>query len=185
MSIAPNFTPRFDRTALKRTATVHLYLIRHGIAAEPEKYDTDSERPLTKEGERKTRKIAQRLYELEIQFDLILTSPLLRAQQTAQILQTVGLSSQIEESGALAPSGDLGHWLEWYKQWQEIGSRPLALVGHQPDLGHWAETLLWARSQDALILKKSGIIGLILPETGSPVGRGQMFWLTAPKFLLR
>ncbi len=114
---------------------MHLYLIRHGIAAEPEEYDTDSERPLTKEGERKTRKIAQRLYELEIQFDLILTSPLLRAQQTAQILQTVGLSSKIEESATLAPSGDIGNWLEWYKQWQEIGSRSLALVGHQPDLG--------------------------------------------------
>ena len=38
-----------------------IYLIRHGIAAEPEEYDTDSERPLTKEGERKTRKIAQQL----------------------------------------------------------------------------------------------------------------------------
>ena len=164
---------------------MHLYLIRHGIAAEPEEYATDEERPLTKEGDRKTRKIAQRLYELEIQFDLILTSSLLRAQQTAQILQTVGLSSQIEESAALAPSGDFGHWLEWYKQWQETGNRNLALVGHQPDLGHWAETLLWGRSQDALIVKKAGIIGLLLPETGSPVGRSQMFWLTAPKFFLQ
>ena len=175
---------RSHRTAIKRTATVHLYLFRHGIAAEPEEYDTDSERPLTKQGDRKTRKIAQRLYDLEIQFDLILTSPLLRAQQTAQILLSVGLSSKIEESAALAPSADIGEWLKWYKQWQETGNRSLVLVGHQPDLGNWAETLLWGRSQDALILKKAGIIGLILPETGSPVGRSQMFWLTGPKFLL-
>ncbi|MEG3841807.1 phosphohistidine phosphatase SixA [Microcoleus sp. herbarium14] len=164
---------------------MHLYLIRHGIAAEPEEYATDEERPLTKEGASKTRKIAQRLYELEIQFDLILSSSLLRAQQTAQILQTVGLSAQIEESAALAPSGDIGDWLKWYKQWQETGSRSLALVGHQPDLGNWVETLLWGRSQDALIVKKAGIIGLILPETGSPVGRSQMFWLTPPKFFLQ
>ncbi|MGB3262614.1 MAG: phosphohistidine phosphatase SixA [Microcoleus sp.] len=163
---------------------MHLYLFRHGIAAEPEEYDTDSERPLTKQGDRKTRKIAQRLYDLEIQFDLILASPLLRAQQTAQILLSVGLSSKITESAALAPSGDIGDWLKWYKQWQETGSRSLVLVGHQPDLGNWAETLVWGRSQDALILKKAGIIGLILPETGSPVGRSQMFWLTGPKFLL-
>jgi len=166
------------------TATVHLYLVRHGIAAEPEAYDTDSERPLTKEGDRKTRKIAQRLYDLEIQFDLMLSSPLLRATQTAQILLSAGLSSKIEESAALAPSGDIGDWLRWYKQWQETGSRSLALVGHQPDLGNWAETLLWGRSQDALILKKAGAIGLILPETGSPVGRSQMFCLLSPKFLL-
>src|SRR4028118_219163 len=137
MSIAPNFNHRFDRTTIKRIATVHVYLIRHGIAAEPEEYDTDSERPLTKEGERKTRKIAQRLYELEIQFDLILTSPLLRAQQTAQILQTVGLSSKIEESGALAPSGDIGHWLERNKPRPGIGRRSLALAGHHPDFAHW------------------------------------------------
>ncbi|MBE9183801.1 phosphohistidine phosphatase SixA [Microcoleus sp. LEGE 07076] len=163
---------------------MHLYLFRHGIAAEPEEYETDSERPLTKQGDRKTRKIAQRLYDLEIQFDLILASPLLRAQQTAQILLSVGLSAKITESAALAPSGDIGDWLKWYKQWQETGSRSLVLVGHQPDLGNWAETLLWGRSQDALILKKAGIIGLILPETGSPVGRSQMFWLTGPKFLL-
>nr|WP_228057297.1 phosphohistidine phosphatase SixA [Tychonema sp. LEGE 07203] len=159
-------------------------MFRHGIAAEPEEYDTDSERPLTKQGDRKTRKIAQRLYDLEIQFDLILASPLLRAQQTAQILLSVGLSSKIAESAALAPSGDIGDWLKWYKQWQETGSRSLVLVGHQPDLGNWAQTLVWGRSQDALILKKAGIIGLILPETGSPVGRSQMFWLTGPKFLL-
>nr|WP_228056051.1 phosphohistidine phosphatase SixA [Microcoleus sp. LEGE 07076] len=159
-------------------------MFRHGIAAEPEEYETDSERPLTKQGDRKTRKIAQRLYDLEIQFDLILASPLLRAQQTAQILLSVGLSAKITESAALAPSGDIGDWLKWYKQWQETGSRSLVLVGHQPDLGNWAETLLWGRSQDALILKKAGIIGLILPETGSPVGRSQMFWLTGPKFLL-
>lgn len=163
---------------------MHLYLIRHGIAAEPEAYETDEERPLTKEGDRKTRKVAQRLHELDIQFDLILTSPLLRAKQTAQILQTVGLSAQIEESSALAPSGDIENWLEWYQQWQETGSLRLALVGHQPDLGNWAETLLWGRTQDTLILKKAGVIGLILPETGSPVARSQMFWLTPPKFLL-
>jgi phosphohistidine phosphatase len=163
---------------------VHLYLIRHGIAAEPEEYATDEERPLTKEGDRKTRKVAQRLYELEIQFDRILTSPLLRAKQTAQLLQTVFPSAKIEESAALAPSGDIQNWLEWYQQWQETGSQNLALVGHQPDLGNWTETLLWGKTQDALILKKAGVIGLILPETGSPVARSQMFWLTPPKFLL-
>lgn len=163
---------------------MHLYLIRHGIAAESETYATDAERPLTKEGASKTRKVAQRLYEIEIQFDLILTSPLLRATQTAQILQTVGLSSQIQESAALAPSGDIHNWLEWYQQWHETGNGSLALVGHQPDLGNWAETLLWGRTQDALILKKAGTIGLILPETGSPLGRSQMFCLLSPKFLL-
>lgn len=161
-----------------------LYLIRHGIAADRKDWPTDEERPLTKEGDRKTNKIAHRLLELGLHFDLILTSPLTRAKATAEILQSVGLSSQIEQSAALAPEGDIQTWLEWYQQWQSSGGINLALVGHQPDLANWAEILLWGESRDALILKKAGIIGLILPQTGSPVSRSQMFWLTPPKFLL-
>lgn len=161
-----------------------LYLIRHGIAANGEDWPTDEVRPLTKEGERKTRKIAERLLQLNLHFDLILTSPLTRALATAEILQTVGLSSQIEQCAALGPEGKIKVWLEWYQKWHLSGETHLALVGHQPDLGNWAEIFLWGEARDTLILKKAGIIGLILPETGSPVNRSQMFWLTPPKYLL-
>lgn len=166
------------------TVGSHLYLIRHGIAAERENFPTDEERPLTKEGDRKTRKIAERLRELGLQFDLILTSPLLRAYQTAQILQLAELSSQMEESPHLAPDGDIHQWLEWYQTWRLGGASSLALVGHEPDLGNWAEILLWGEAKDGLVLKKAGVIGLILPPTASPIGRSQLFWLTPPKFLL-
>ncbi|HLO47211.1 MAG TPA: phosphohistidine phosphatase SixA [Kamptonema sp.] len=165
-------------------ATTELYLIRHGIAADREDWPTDEDRPLTKEGDRKTRKIASRLSEFNIHFDLILTSPLIRAQATAEILKSVGLSSKIEQSTALAPEGDIQTWLDWYQQWRFSGGINLALVGHQPDLANWAEILIWGESRDTLILKKAGIVGLIVPETGSPVSRCQMFWLTPPKFLL-
>ncbi|OCQ98014.1 phosphohistidine phosphatase SixA [Oscillatoriales cyanobacterium USR001] len=161
-----------------------LYLIRHGIAVEPEGWPTDETRPLTKEGDRKTRKIAERLLELNLHFNLILTSPLTRAQATAQILQTTGLSPKIEQFAALAPDGNIQEWLDWYQEWHLSGETHLALVGHQPDLANWAEILLWGKTRNTLILKKAGIIGLILPETGSPVDRSQMFWLTPPKYLL-
>lgn len=158
-----------------------LYLIRHGIAAEPEKYDRDRDRPLTEEGKRKTRKVAGRLAELNLNFDIILTSPLLRATQTADILKKSGLTDRIEEFPALAFDGKIETWLSWWQEWQKIGGQRLALVGHQPNLGNWAETLVWGEGRGNLVVKKAGVMGITLPTSDSPVGRSQLFWLTSPK----
>lgn len=162
-----------------------IYLIRHGIAADREDYNDDSIRPLTDKGIGKTKQVAQRLQDIGIQFNLILTSPLVRAKQTAQILQKTGLSSEIQELAALEPGGNLETWVTWWHQSSYNSDRSvLALVGHQPDLGNWAEILTWGHPTDRLILKKAGIIGLELPETGTPVANSDLFLLTSPKWLL-
>ncbi len=163
---------------------MELYLIRHGIATEPGIEHNDEERSLTDQGSQKTRKVSQRLYELGLRFDVILTSPLVRSRQTAEILRSSGLSSQLEESTYLAPDGDIHPWLGWLEQQQHRTDTSLALVGHQPNLGEWAEILVWGEARAVLVLKKAGLIGLLLPDTGSPLGRSQLFWLTPPKFLL-
>lgn len=164
--------------------TTKLYLIRHGIAADPFEYDSDSDRPLTAVGHQKTGKVAKRLQELDLHFDLILTSPLVRARQTAEILYRTNLSSHLEDSNQLAPGGNIHTWIKWLEAWQNSGGSQLALVGHQPDLGNWAEILVWGNAKAAIILKKAGIIGLNLPSSGSPIGNSELFWLTAPKLLL-
>ncbi|HHP7245383.1 MAG TPA: phosphohistidine phosphatase SixA [Elainellaceae cyanobacterium] len=161
-----------------------VYLIRHGIAAERGTYAHDDERPLTDEGDRKTRKVAQRLHELQISFDLILTSPLVRARQTADILKEANLASRIEISGDLSPDGDVKSWLVWLAQWRSPDTNCLALVGHQPDLSNWAEILAWGSARNQMVLKKAGIIAMNLPADGSPIGRSRLFWLTPPRFLL-
>lgn len=183
---------------------VEVYLIRHGIAVDRNPDIKDEERELTAEGREKTRKVAKRLSGLGLRFDLILTSPYVRSRQTAQILYSCGLSGQIEPSGYLAPEGNIYDWLSWLEQKQILATDTgLAMVGHQPDLGQWAEILVWGEARvctgltdisqspktrlenpSLLVLKKAGIIGLKLPETGSPVGCSQLFWLTPPKFLL-
>ena len=165
--------------------SVEIYLVRHGIAAERGEYATDEERPLTEEGGLKTRKVAKKLVKLGLQFDIILTSPLVRARQTAKILQAANLSKKIEISSALAPEGDFHSWLKWLDSWRQTGGSKLALVGHQPDLANWAETLIWGEAREVLILKKAGVIGISLPKIGQPIGNSQMFWLTPPKFLLK
>lgn len=164
---------------------MELYLIRHGIAEEHQAGIKDEERQLTKAGRQKTEKVAQRLHTLGLQFDLIVTSPLVRARQTAEILLTAKLSSQLEESNHLAPNGHIASWLDYWLQPKDLPpNTQLALVGHEPCLGNWAEILLWGEAKDSIVLKKAGMIGVKLPEIGSPVGRSQMFWLIPPRYLL-
>ncbi|MFN6518832.1 MAG: phosphohistidine phosphatase SixA [Nostoc sp. CreGUA01] len=163
---------------------MELYLIRHGIAEDKDLGIKDEERSLTKEGRQKTEKVAHKLVKLSLSFDLILTSPLVRACQTAEILIAAGLSSQLEESSHLAPDGEISSWLkEWLEPRNYSQNTQLALVGHEPGLSNWAEILLWGEAKASLVLKKAGMIGIKLPESGSPLGRSQMFWLTPPKYL--
>jgi phosphohistidine phosphatase len=164
---------------------VELYLIRHGIAVERGVDIPDEERSLTNEGRKKTEKVAKKLRNLGIKFDLISTSPLVRARQTAKILHSYELTSQLEESPHLALEGDIYAWInDGLTSKLLAANSTLALVGHQPNLGQWAEILLWGEAKEVLVLKKAGIIGLTLPEGGSPIGKSQMFWLTPPKFFL-
>jgi phosphohistidine phosphatase len=166
-----------------------LYLIRHGIAADrhPQEYPNDGQRPLTEAGVKKTRKIAKRLAQLGLQFNYLLTSPLIRAQQTAEILVNAKLSTKPEISTPLAPTGELQDWLDWYNAIPKTGKNgdvAIAVVGHQPDLGHWAEQLIWGESRGQLIVKKAGIIGVNLPDEGESIGQSQLFWLVPPRLLL-
>lgn len=164
---------------------MELYLIRHGIAQEKETDIKDEERSLTKEGHQKTEKVAERLKKLGLEFNFILTSPLVRARQTAEILIAAKLGSQLEESNYLAPNGHISNWLDyWLKPRNFAENSQIALVGHEPDLSNWAEILLWGEVKGSLVLKKAGMIGIKLPEIGSPLGCSQMFWLTPPKYLL-
>ena len=163
--------------------TLDLYLIRHGLAGEHGSYANDHERPLTDEGFQKTRQIAKRLHALSLQFDIILTSPLVRARQTADLLLEAKLAPTLQVAPELAPDGSLYEWLAWLKSKRSSETKALALVGHEPNLSLWAETLLWGKTNGVLTLKKAGVLGLTLPEQ-TPIGNSTLFWLTPPRFLL-
>ncbi|KAI9133934.1 phosphohistidine phosphatase SixA [Acaryochloris sp. CCMEE 5410] len=160
-----------------------LYLIRHGIAEERQPHLPDPQRALTAKGRQKTQKVAQRLQELGLQFDDLQTSSLVRAYQTAEILQHQGLVTTIHISDLLRPDGNWQEWLQWLQNWRNQGLTRLALVGHEPNLSTWAEILVWGQPRRQLVLKKAGMIGLLLPEHHNPVGQSTLFWLTAPKLL--
>lgn len=161
-----------------------LYFIRHGIAEERQPHLPDQQRALTPKGRQKTQKVAQRLHILGIKFDYLQTSPLIRAHQTAEILQQQGLVRAIHVSDLLSPEGNWQDWLKWLQDWRTQGLTHLALVGHEPHLSTWAELLVWGQPCQKLVLKKAGMIGLLLPEHHNPIGQSTLFWLTAPKLLL-
>ncbi|MEO0532274.1 MAG: phosphohistidine phosphatase SixA [Cyanobacteria bacterium P01_A01_bin.123] len=161
-----------------------LYLIRHGIAAERGTYDNDCDRPLTAKGDVKTHQIAERLKALGLNFETLLTSPLVRARQTADILSAVGLSAAVDVCDHLAPNGNFAAWLTWLASWQQTGQSRLALIGHEPDLSRWAQILVEGQISDRWVLKKAGVIGLQVPEARQARGQSQLVWLSPPRFLL-
>lgn len=161
-----------------------IYLIRHGLAGERGTYADDTQRPLTKEGQEKTKRVAQQMRSIDLKFDRMLTSPYVRARQTAEILMEAKLSPRLEEAEFLAHDGKLEDLIDWWQTWKHLPDAKLALVGHEPDLSAWAEQLIWGEVRGRILLKKAGAIGLILPETELAIGQCELFWLTAPRLLL-
>ncbi len=167
---------------------MYLYLIRHGIAEElaPQIIDStasDELRSLTKIGHKKIIQIADRLYQSGLRFDLIITSPLVRARQTAELLLEHQLSSKLEISPDLAPAGNIQSWLtKWKDRSVDRSFTNIALVGHEPNLSEWAELLIFGRIDRRLILKKGGTIGLKFPIDRIEIGTAQLHCLIPPKY---
>lgn len=160
-----------------------VYLIRHGIAVERGTYVNDEKRPLIAKGIEKVNKVGKKLLKTGVKFDRIFTSPLVRAYQTAEILQNIGLCADLEYFSPLKPDGNIQEWLEWLQENGNSQLDNLAMVGHQPDLGNWAEILVWGTIKEQIIVKKAGMIGLSLPLDRTPIGNSSLFLLTSPKWM--
>jgi phosphohistidine phosphatase len=161
-------------------ATLELYLIRHGVAADRgEEYPDDSKRPLTSDGISQLRKQAKALDALDIGFDHIITSPLVRTRQTADVFaEHLKSKPSVSNSDALAPAGTPAGVL------QELGKHMrkarIALVGHEPNIGELAARLIGSRTPLAF---KKGAICRIDFEVFPPKGSGQLRWFVTPKML--
>ena len=90
---------------------MNLYILRHGIAVDhgTPGFSNDADRPLTPEGERKLQRIAKAMQALDLGLDLILTSPYLRARQTAEgVAEVLKLRKKLEFTYTLTPGGSTG-----------------------------------------------------------------------------
>jgi phosphohistidine phosphatase len=161
-------------------ATLELYLIRHGLAAERgPAWPDDSKRPLTSRGIAVMRREGRGLKALGVGFDVIISSPLVRARQTAEaVAEAFTPKPPIVLSDALAPAG--AHAAVLQDLARHARKERIALVGHEPNLGELAARLLGLRN--AVPFKKGAVCRLdfaVLP----PKGRGELRWFATPKML--
>jgi phosphohistidine phosphatase len=161
-------------------ATLELYLIRHGVAEERgDKYPDDSKRPLTAQGMSRLRKEARALDRLGVTFDQILTSPLVRTRQTADVFaEVIKGKPPVATVDALTPAGTAAAVIQELSKYARKGR--IALVGHEPNMGELAARLIGAR---APLEFKKGAVCRIDFETLPPKGVGHLVWLLPPKVL--
>lgn len=168
-----------------------LLLLRHGIAEDRRSVSNDAQRALTDAGRERTAQVLERLLALELQCDLVLSSPLVRARQTAELAVSAGLAPELELAASLAPLADplplLERWLGPLSP--RPGWRRLALVGHEPDLSTLAALLIgvpMAQAPTALRLKKAGVALLQwpAPPQAGLLGSARLAMLLPPKALL-
>ena len=161
---------------------MEIYLLRHGIAVTTHaKIASNAERPLSKKGSERMSKGAKGLLSLGVSFDRILTSPLLRAQQTAQVVaEVLKMGEQLEEIRELAPEGSAEGLIGRLAAYQ--GKKGLLLVGHQPLLGETASLLLSKGKKIELKLKKGGICCIEVDRL-PPEKPGILHWMLTPKQL--
>jgi len=157
-----------------------IYLIRHAIAAERgDAWPDDAKRPLTAEGMYRMEKAARGLARMEITFDLILSSPLVRARQTADaVAAELDPAPPVVNTDALAPGAG---YADIIAALQKHARKPcIALVGHEPGIGELAARLIGSRHP--IEFKKGAICRIDLDEI-PPNGPGDLRWLLPPRFL--
>jgi phosphohistidine phosphatase len=162
------------------TGPYELYLVRHGLAEERgDAWPDDTKRPLSAEGMSRMRRAARGLARIGIGLDLVLTSPLVRARQTAEILAgALEPRPSLVTIDSLAPEGvytTLVADLEKHARKTRI-----ALVGHEPGIGELAARLIGSRHS---IEFKKGAVCRVDVDGIPPSGPGDLRWLLTPKIL--
>ena len=150
---------------------MQLYFLRHGEADWPGWTKPDDERPLTDFGKKEVRQVAKFLNSIKVKPNLIVTSPLPRALQTAEIAAGP-LKTKLRQDEALEPGFGVSELRTVLKRHR---SKVLMLVGHEPDFS----SVISAMTGAFLKMSKAGVALIdIDPETE----KGRLLWLFPPKF---
>ena len=158
--------------------------MRHGEAGQRSaSLAGDRKRPLTSSGKLEVSEIAKALKKIGLKFDLVITSPLKRAYDTAAIVSKVfNISNKVQIWNELAPEGQK---TDLYRKISELQEESIVLmVGHQPLLGEIANDMIHRGKSSPcnLVLKKGGVMRIRLLKRSS-VPRGELRWLISPGLL--
>lgn len=150
---------------------MQLYFLRHGEADWPSWTKPDDERPLTDFGKKEVRQVAKFLNGLKVKPGLIVTSPLPRALQTAEVAAEQ-LKTKLRQDEALEPGFGISELRTVLKRHR---SKVLMLVGHEPDFSSVISALTGA----SIKLSKAGVA---LVDIDPEAQEGRLLWLFPPKF---
>jgi len=157
-----------------------LYFLRHGVAGSREEWKGDDAlRPLTKKGMKNMVSQAKTIDEMDLKLDLIITSPLARAFQTADIVaDELDMGEKLVQDERLGPgfgSEDLVEVLQSHPEANNI-----LLVGHEPDFSQTISALIGG---SRLVVKKGGLARVDVINA-DPL-QGELVWLLPPRAMIR
>jgi phosphohistidine phosphatase len=157
-----------------------VHFLRHGLAEDRETWSgDDSLRPLTEKGKKKLAMLAGVLRDLNLNLDLILTSPYLRAFQTAEIVaQELGTPGILVEDSRLEPGfseQELAAILNDHSD-----ARSIMVVGHEPDFSETVSALIGG---GRLVFKKAGLACVEMISLSPP--QGELIWLIPPRLFVK
>ena len=163
-----------------------LYVLRHAIAVErgAPGFKDDSQRPLTENGAQKMRRVAEGMLTLKVSFDVILSSPFVRAKQTAEIVADVfRVNKKLEFTPHLEVGGDPKKLIGLIDQ-KHGSDSSILLVGHEPYLSSFISMLIAGTDSLSITMKKGGLCKLRATELR--YGRCAVLeWLLTPGQLTR
>lgn len=157
-----------------------LLILRHGDAGRSSLSPGDSKRSLTSEGRQEVVDLSNGILSLKIKLDGVLTSPLLRAKQTAEIVaKSLKYKGEIKELDSLKPEGNR---LEFYSALSKLKQdSTILVVGHEPYLSEMIGEAI-SQSGCRINLKKAGMAKIRVTST-LPKIKGELRWLLTPKHL--
>ncbi|HEX6132408.1 MAG TPA: phosphoglycerate mutase family protein [Longimicrobiales bacterium] len=167
---------------------MQLLVIRHGRAESVKEFAKtgldDDARPLTDDGRERMRQGAAGLRRLVDEIDVLATSPLVRARETAEIIGTAYDGLQVLDVDALRPQAAPADFAEWLR---DAGSKEtIAIVGHETQLQELVGWLLVGRKDPIVEIKKGGAVMLEVPMRGGHrvrAGSATLLWSLAPRQL--
>ena len=160
--------------------TYELYVIRHALAEDRgDAWPDDTKRPLTEEGKTRFRRASRSLARTGIEIDVVLTSPLVRTRQTAEIFAgAFSPHPAVVNVDALAPEGSPAALIAELENYSR--KRGIAIVGHEPGIGELAARLIGLRHP--IEFKKGGVCRIDVDEL-PPKDPGALRWFLTPKLL--
>lgn len=163
-------------------APYELYIMRHGIAGERgAQYPDDAKRPLTPEGKKKLREVVAGLAQFGVELDWIVSSPLVRARETAEIVaEGLGAHTPLDLCDALSPGGEPEALIKFLAK--HTNRTRVLVSGHEPDLSELAARLIGAGRHAHFAFKKGGCC-LITFDEFPPQSPGQLVWWLTPKVM--